>query len=75
MAGNKSGPEDDGANVAVREYRHTTDSSQDRRGSEDFFLNNQSDALIIQNLFCYKILHVSGILSARVEFYNRIIFG
>jgi hypothetical protein len=30
----------------------------------DFFLNNQPDALIIQVLFCYKTLHVSGILSA-----------
>jgi hypothetical protein len=31
---------------------------------ELFFLNNQPDTLIIQNLFCYKTLHVSGILSA-----------
>jgi hypothetical protein len=30
----------------------------------DFFLNNQPDALIIQILFCYKTLHVSGIFSA-----------
>jgi hypothetical protein len=30
----------------------------------DFFLNNQPDALIIQILFCYKTIHVSGILSA-----------
>ena len=30
----------------------------------DFFLNNQSDALIIQILFCYKTPHVSGIFSA-----------
>jgi hypothetical protein len=30
-----------------------------------FFLNNQQDALIIPNLFCYKTLHVSGIFSAR----------
>ena len=30
----------------------------------DFFLNNQADALIIQILFCYKIIHVSGIFSA-----------
>jgi hypothetical protein len=28
------------------------------------FLNNQPDALIILTLFCYKILHVSGIFSA-----------
>jgi hypothetical protein len=27
----------------------------------DSFLNNQTDALIIQILFCYKTLHVSGI--------------
>jgi len=30
----------------------------------DFFLNNQSNALIIQILFCYKTLHVSGNLFA-----------
>jgi len=30
----------------------------------DFFFNNQPDAIIIQNLFCYKSLHVSGIFSA-----------
>jgi hypothetical protein len=29
-----------------------------------FFLNNQQDALIIQILFCYKYLHVSGIFCA-----------
>ena len=27
---------------------------------EDFFLNNQPGALIIQILFCYKTLHVSS---------------
>jgi hypothetical protein len=31
----------------------------------DFFLNNQTDALIIPILFCYKTAHVSGIF-----FYN-----
>jgi hypothetical protein len=37
----------------------------------DFFLNNQPDALIIPNLFCYKTLHVSGIFSAHhQEFYT-----
>ena len=30
----------------------------------DFFLSNQTDALIIQILFCYKTLHVPGIFSA-----------
>jgi len=30
----------------------------------DLFLNNQPDALIIPNLFCYKTVHVSGIYSA-----------
>jgi hypothetical protein len=30
----------------------------------DFFLNNQPDGLIIPILFCYKTLHVLGILSA-----------
>jgi len=28
-----------------------------------FFLNNQTDALIIPILFCYKTLHVSGFFS------------
>ena len=32
-----------------------------------FFLNNQPDALIIQILFCYKTLHVSGIFSAHYQ--------
>ena len=37
----------------------------------DFFLTNQPDALIIQILFCYKTLHVSGIFSAHhQEFYT-----
>jgi hypothetical protein len=31
----------------------------------DFFSNNQADALIIQILFCYKTLHVSGFLSVQ----------
>ena len=30
----------------------------------DFFFNNQPDSLIIQNLFCYKTLHISGIFCA-----------
>jgi len=30
----------------------------------DLFKYNQADALIIQILFCYKILHFSGIFSA-----------
>jgi len=30
----------------------------------ELFLNNQPEALIIPILFCYKILHVSGIFSA-----------
>ena len=33
----------------------------------DFFLNNQPDALIIPNLFCHKILHVSGIFSVIIR--------
>jgi hypothetical protein len=37
----------------------------------DFFLNNQPDTPIIQILFCYKILHVSGIFYAHhQEFYT-----
>jgi hypothetical protein len=34
----------------------------------DFLFNNQPDALIIQNLFCHKTLHVLGILSAHHQF-------
>jgi hypothetical protein len=43
----------------------------------DFFLNNQPDALIIQILFCYKTLHVSGIFSAHHQEFltcQRLIF-
>jgi len=37
-----------------------------------FFLNNQPDALIIQILFCFKILHVSGILSAHHQEFSTV---
>jgi len=36
------------------------------------FLNNQPDALIIQILFCYKTLHVSGIFSARHQEFSSV---
>jgi hypothetical protein len=36
------------------------------------FLNNQPDALIIPILFCYKILHVSGILSAHHQEFSTV---
>ena len=38
----------------------------------DFFLNNQPDALIIQILFCYKTLHVSGIFSAHHREFSTV---
>jgi len=38
----------------------------------DFFLNNQPEALIIQILFCYKILHVSGIFSAHRQEFSTV---
>jgi len=39
--------------------------------TENFFLNNQTDALIIPISFCYKTLHVSSIFSAQhQEFYT-----
>jgi hypothetical protein len=38
----------------------------------DFFLNNQPDAPIILNLFCYKALHVSGILSAHHQEFSTV---
>ena len=37
-----------------------------------FFLNNQPDALIIQILFCYKTLHVSGNLSAHHQQFSTV---
>jgi hypothetical protein len=39
---------------------------------KDFFLNNQKDALIIPILFCYKTLHVSGILSAHHHEFSTV---
>jgi len=36
------------------------------------FLNNQPDALIIQILFCYKTLHVSGIFSAHHQEFSTV---
>ena len=38
----------------------------------DFFLNNQTDALIIAILFCYKSLHVSGIFSAHHQGFSTV---
>jgi len=38
----------------------------------DFFLNNQTNPLIIQILFCYKILHVSGIFSAYNQEFSTV---
>jgi hypothetical protein len=38
----------------------------------NFFLNNQPDALIIQTLFCYKNLHVSGNLSAHHQEFSTV---
>jgi len=39
---------------------------------KDVFLKNQSDALIIAILFCYKTLHVSGIFSADHQEFSTI---
>jgi hypothetical protein len=38
----------------------------------DFFFNNQQDALIIQNLFCHKTLHVSGNFSAHHQEFSTV---
>jgi RNase P/RNase MRP subunit POP5 len=38
----------------------------------DFFLNNQPDALINPIFFCYKTLHVSGILSAHHQQFSTV---
>jgi hypothetical protein len=38
----------------------------------DLLLNNQPDALIIPVLFCYKTLHVSGILSAHHQEFSTV---
>ena len=38
----------------------------------DFFLNNQPDAPIYLNLFCYKIIHVSNILSAHHQEFSTV---
>jgi len=38
----------------------------------DFLLNNQQDILIIQILFCYKTLHVSGIFSAQHQEFSTV---
>ena len=37
-----------------------------------FFLNNQPDALIIQIIFCYKTLHVSGIFCAHHQEFSTV---
>jgi hypothetical protein len=38
----------------------------------DLFLNNQPDAPIIPNLFCYKNLHVSGIFSVHHQEFSTV---
>ena len=38
----------------------------------DFFLNNQQDALIITIFFCYKTLHVSGIVSTHHQEFSTV---
>jgi hypothetical protein len=38
----------------------------------DFFLNNQTDALIIPNLFCYKTLYVWGVFSAHHQEFSTV---
>ena len=38
----------------------------------EFYLNNQPDALIIEILFCYKTLRVSGILSAHHQEFSTV---
>jgi len=40
--------------------------------TKNFVLNNQPDALIIPILFCYKTLHVSGILSAHHHEFSTV---
>jgi len=45
-------------------YTVTVRSITNVAWDRNFFLNNQPDAQIIPILFCYKILHVSGIFSA-----------
>ena len=39
----------------------------------DSFLNNQPEAQINQNLFCYKTLHVSGTLSAHHQEFSTVL--
>jgi len=38
----------------------------------DFFLNNQTDAIIVPILFCYKTLHISGIFSAQHQEFSTV---
>ena len=44
-----------------------------RKYKENFFLNNQPDALIIPILLCYKTLHVSGIFSAHHQEFSTVL--
>jgi hypothetical protein len=62
--------------LIVKELRHehisyviTLTSTHE---SKDSLLNNQPDAQINQNLFSYKILHVSGILSAHHQEFSTV---
>jgi len=52
--------------------RLNTCAREGGRGIRRFFLNNQPDALIIPILFCYKILHVSGIFSNHNQEFSTV---
>jgi len=55
--------------LAYNSYRTGVSKVQEKL---NFFLNNQQNALIIPNLFCYKTLHVSGILSAHHQEFSIV---
>jgi hypothetical protein len=66
----------DGSNIAGNNWSHATEyQSRLSRNSKineiDLFLNNQPDALIIQ-IYCYKILHVSGIFSVHHQEFSTV---
>jgi hypothetical protein len=53
-------------------YLNITRHAKNVKTKNYCFLNNQSDILIIQILFCYKTLHVSGNLFAHYQEFSTV---
>jgi midasin (ATPase involved in ribosome maturation) len=51
-------------NVMLRSFNDIKNKQQDTKNNAEIFVQNQLDTSNIQNLFCHKTLHFSGIFCA-----------